>query len=220
MQYHNIRVLEVKYQAEDILYLRTEKPKSLNFRAGQAIEISIQKPEWENIERPFAITSAPDAPYLSFMIKGYPSQAGFLNQIFHLKKGDKINLGQSFGSLHYKGEGTFIAGGVGIAPFLSIFSFFKGNNIKGDNQLIFANKTADDIILEEELQQFFGTNLSIILSHEINENYDNGFVDKAYLQEKKVNLSGNFYLCGPPTMLIKVEKHLIELGVDKENIII
>lgn len=220
MHYSDIHVLAIENRAEDILYIKTERPKDFTFEPGQAAELRIQKPGWEKIGRPFAITVAPTSKFLCFIIKAYPSQAGFITQIFRLKVGDTLSLSEPFGSIHYQETGVFIAGGIGIAPFLSIFRDLKQKNKLEGNKLIFANKRSTDIILEEELRELFGENMVIILSHEEEEMYDFGFVDKEYLQELGVPKNQFYYLCGPPPMMDALEKHLVEIGVNKEQIIL
>lgn len=212
-------VLEIKLRAEDVLYLKLARPKNFTFLPGQAAEIFLKKPNWFGIGRPFAITSSPSADYLEFLVKAYASQAGFVRELFHLQKGDAVALSKPFGSIHYEKEGLFVAGGIGIAPFLSIFRDLKEKEALGDNHLIFAVKTKADLLMLNELKMLLEDHLSVLLSHEEAEEFDYGFVDEQYLQQFPVDTYQNFYLCGPPPMMDAVEKLLTDSGVKKEKII-
>ncbi len=44
-----------------------------------------------------------------------------------------------------------------------------------------------------------------------------GYINKEFLKDN-INLSSDFYLCGPPPFMKAVESNLIELGVDKSKI--
>lgn len=52
---------------------------------------------------------------------------GVTNELLSLKAGDNLIVNDIFGAIHYKGEGTFIAGGAGVTPFISIFRDLKAN---------------------------------------------------------------------------------------------
>ena len=95
-----------------------------------------------------------------------------------LKQGDELILHDIFGTINYHGEGTFIAGGAGITPFLAILRQLKKDQLLGDNHLLFSNKTAADIILKEELSQMLGKNLINTLTEEITTEYDHARIDE------------------------------------------
>lgn len=86
---------------------------------GQAVDISINKPGWEEKLRAFTFTSLPKDEYIEFTIKTYPTHEGVTQQLLLLNKEDEIIIHDVFGSITYKGEGIFVAGGAGITPFIS-----------------------------------------------------------------------------------------------------
>ena len=124
-----------------------------------------------------------------------------------------------FGSISYKGEGVFIAGGAGVTPFISIFRYLKSKNELGDSKLIFANKTKDDIILEQEFKKLLGNNFINILSEQKADGYAYGQITMNFLQDNFGGINQYFYLCGPLPMLEFVEKQLQNLNVDEKHII-
>ena len=138
---HTVKIKSIEYLTHDVLKIVTEKPSMYSFRPGQATEISINKVSWRNELRPFTFTCLPDRDYLEFAIKTYPEHQGVTNQFLQLRIGEELILHDVFGTIQYKGEGVFIAGGAGVTPFISIFRYLKSKNEIGNNKLIFANKT-------------------------------------------------------------------------------
>ena len=119
---HHVKIESIKHVTHDVLQIRVEKPRGLTFAPGQATEVSVNKTGWLKEKRPFTFTCLPDDDYLEFNIKTYPSHKGVTNELLQLKKNDELILHDIFGTIAYKGEGVFIAGGAGVTPFISIFT--------------------------------------------------------------------------------------------------
>ena len=49
--------------------------------------------------------------------------------------------------------------------------------------------------------------------------YENGRITKEFIQANCGELNKLFYLCGPPPMMEAIEKHLVDLHVDKKLMI-
>ena len=115
-----VKIISIAHLTHDVLKIVAERPASLNYIPGQAADVSINKPGWENELRPFTFTSLPEDEHIEFNIKTYPSHHGVTNELLQLKPGDELLVGDVFGDLAYKGEGVFIAGGAGVTPFIAI----------------------------------------------------------------------------------------------------
>ncbi len=135
------------------------------------------------------------------------------------KVGDELILYKAFGSIDYKGEGVFIAGGAGITPFLAIFKQLAKENKIGNNKLIFANKTKADIIDREILKDLLGDNFINVLSEEEVSGYEHGYVSAELLKKVSNDNLKYFYLCGPRPMMKAVEEHFSSLGIEDSNVI-
>jgi ferredoxin-NADP reductase len=214
-----IKIISIGHITHDVLQIFTEKPQQLDFTPGQATEISINKDGWQNEKRPFTFTSLPNDDYLQFTIKTYPLHKGVTNELLQLKANDELILNDVFGAIAYKNEGVFIAGGAGVTPFISIFRYLKSKNNIGDNKLIFANKTRDDIILKYEFNFALGENFINILSGEEEKGYAHGYITENFLKAHITDFNKNIYLCGPPPMMDAVEKILFNLHIDEKLII-
>jgi ferredoxin-NADP reductase len=219
METHNLIVKEVTYATHNVLRIVTEKPSHYSFKSGQATELSINKPGWQDKKRPFTFTCLPEDDYLEFTIKAYSAHEGVTNELLKLKKGDELIIGDSWGAINYQGEGVFIAGGAGITPFISIFRNLYSQNKIGANKLIFANDREEDIVNKDEFEKILGHNFINILALEKIDKYKYGFITEDFLKSKVSNFTQYFYLCGPPPMMKAVEGILVKLNVDPKAII-
>lgn len=216
---HVVKVISIEHITHNVLKIVTEKPSHFSFSPGQATEVSISKEEWKNELRPFTFTSLPENNYLEFTIKSYPKHNGVTNQLLTLTKDDELVVHEVFGTIAYKGEGVFIAGGAGVTPFISILRSLSAKEELGKNRLIFANKCKNDIILESEFRFLLKDNFISILSQEQVDGYAYGHISKEFLKANITDFSKKFYLCGPEAMMDEVEKQLYDLGVSDRSII-
>jgi ferredoxin-NADP reductase len=214
-----VKIKSLEKVTHDVLKIVTEKPPQFSFIPGQASEISINKNGWKDEKRPFTFTCLPDNDYLEFTIKTYPSHKGVTNELLNLKVNDELILHDVFGTISYKGEGVFIAGGAGVTPFISIFRYLKFTNQVGGNKLIFSNKTKGDIILEEEFKSLLGKNFINILSEEKVDGYPYGRITEDFLKENIGTGNKMFYVCGPEPMMDAIEKQLKNLHIDEKLIV-
>jgi len=219
MNQHIVKIKSIKHITHDVLQIVTEKPQQYNFIPGQATEVAINKKGWQKKKRPFTFTSLPSNDYLEFTIKTYPSHDGVTNELLKLEKNEELILHEVFGAISYKDEGVFIAGGAGVTPFISIFRYLQINNKIGNNKLIFANKTKEDIILAQEFENILGSNFINILSNEKVNGYAHGQITEDFLKPHIKSSIKNVYVCGPPPMMEAIEKQLKYLNVNEEQII-
>jgi len=216
---HIVKILECGYVAHDVRYFIVEKPENYKFTSGQATEISINKSGLEKMKREFTFTTLPDNPFLEFTIKMYlDHDKGMTRHLKDLKEGDELILHGIFGTINYKGPGIFIAGGAGVTPFISILRNLRKQGKLDGNKLILSNKTKGDIILEQEFRNMLGDNLILTLTREKKEGYENRKIDENFLKEKIKDFKTNFYICGPPIMVLELRILLEKLGAKISSI--
>ncbi len=125
------------------------------------------------------------------------------------------------------GEGiALIAGGVGIAPLLSIARQMRIQNDPRPLVLLYGNRVSDQIVYRGELNQIARRAKSQVI-HVISEPKQDwegltGQVDAATIIEV-FSFDGAdkwlYLVCGPPPMLDAVEGALMDLGVPSSQII-
>ncbi|SMG24136.1 Ferredoxin-NADP reductase [Marivirga sericea] len=215
---YTVKITDVLSLTHNVKQITTEKPKDYHFKPGQATEVAINKKGWTEEKRPFTFTSLPEDEHLEFVIKTYHNHEGVTHEIDSLEEGDEVIIDDAWGAIEYKGTGTFIAGGAGVTPFIAIFKSLEKNNKIGENQLIFSNKTGDDVILESYFNDILGDNFISTLTHQNIEGHENKIVDMDFLKSHLENFTQNFYVCGPDAMVKDVSKHLEMLGASPEGI--
>jgi ferredoxin-NADP reductase len=220
-----VKIIKIDPITHDVKGFAVEKPKGYKFTPGQATEVSINKKGWEDKKRPFTFTSVNTDSDLGFIIKGYPlkkypNHTGVTEAIHKLKVGDELILGDPWGTINYRGKGTFIAGGSGVTPFIAIFrQLASGGEISG-NRLLFSNKTKRDVILEEELRKTFPKDdLILTLTQQEDKNFEKGRIDKSFLKKYLKDLNSNFYVCGPKKMVGDIKEILSEMGASIDSVV-
>jgi glycine betaine catabolism B len=99
--------------------------QQLSFEPGQFIEISLphRHTDLKGERRSFSITSAPGSKQLSLGIKFYQPSSSFKKAFLELKKGNKLQIIQRAGDFVLPKDSKkpllFVAGGIGITPFIS-----------------------------------------------------------------------------------------------------
>jgi len=219
MKEFKVKILQIENVTHDVRCIKFEKPNGFKFTPGQATDVAINKPNYVDEKRPFTFTSLNDWDHLEFTIKIYDDHNGVTQEIGKLNTGDELIIGEPWGDINYKDEGTFIAGGAGVTPFIAILRDLKSKNQVGKNKLIFANKTRNDIILKNEFEELLGDNFINILSDDKSGIYKSGFITKEFLQSVVDDFGKFFYLCGPPPMMDAIERILDNLKVDKNLIV-
>ena len=108
---HLVKIKSIEHVTHDVLHLQLEKPSDISYTPGQAVDISINKPDWEKVKSCFTFTSLPEDNDIEFTIKTYPQRDRVTNQLLQAKAGDEVFIYKPFGDIKYKGEGIFLAGG-------------------------------------------------------------------------------------------------------------
>ncbi|XZF14036.1 FAD-binding oxidoreductase [Chitinophagaceae bacterium MMS25-I14] len=214
-----VKIREAYYINHDVKRFVLEKPQGFIFNPGQATNVSINSPGWEQQARPFTFTSLNLWDYLEFHIKIYQDHNSVTNELGKLNAGAELILHDVFGAIEYKGPGVFIAGGTGITPFLAILRQLQLNNHVVGNMLLFSNKYAEDVIFDEELRKMLGKNYISILTRENQIGFGETHINRDFLIDHIHDFSRNFYVCGPENFVTEICKLLRDLGVMPETLI-
>jgi hypothetical protein len=223
MSEYIVKILMSEFVTHDVKRFIVEKPKGYEFLPGQATKVSINETDWKGKKRPFTFTSLNDDLVLEFTIKGYPEHNGVTERLHQLEPGKEIIIRDPFGTINFQDKGVFIAGGAGVTPFIAILREIKRKGKIQGNRLLFSNKTERDIILEKEFVEMFNEveNYPIFtLTREKKDGYENGRIDKEFLEKEIQDFSQNFYVCGPPPFVRAIKKSLKELGAKTDSIVI
>ncbi|MEO5890288.1 MAG: FAD-binding oxidoreductase [Ferruginibacter sp.] len=214
-----VKILSVINVTHDVKSFSIEKPAGYQFIPGQATEVSVNRPGMEEEKRPFTFTSLNEDSFLQFTIKRYQDHHGVTDLLHQLQPGDELIIRDVWGAIEYKGPGYFIAGGAGITPFLSILRQLEKEKKLDGNTLFFSNKTAADIICEQELSAMLGAKAVFILTKENNAKYRTGHIDEEFIRENITDFHKHFYICGPDPMIAGIASILEKSGASTDAVV-
>lgn len=155
--------------------------------------------------------------------------------VFSLKPGDKITVSGPFGEFFARdtdNEMVFVGGGAGMAPMRShIFDQLKRLNSKRKISFWYGARSMREAFYVEEFDQLQEENDNfkwhLALSDPLPEdNWDGytGFIHNVlyenYLKDHEAPEDCEYYMCGPPMMNAAVIQMLLNLGVERENILL
>jgi len=114
-------VTEVQHYTDKLFRIRTQRPSSYRFTAGEFVMIGME----DAPNRAYSLTSGPYDDYLEFY--SIKVQDGPLtSKLQHIKKGDTLKVGDKptgtliLANLELGGDLWLLASGTGIAPFISL----------------------------------------------------------------------------------------------------
>lgn len=215
---YSTTVVKKQWLNRNMIRLQLAKPPKYDYQIGQATELTIGTPEFADKYAPFTFTSLPETSYLEFMIKVYPSHKGLTLALSKINKSSILQITDAWDSYHYKGKGTFIAGGSGITPFIPMLLDLYRKGAMDGHTLLFANKTAQDIVMEPTFNRMLKDRFFNILSEDNSAEYDFGKIDYNYLEQTITAFKDQFYLCGPPGFSEDIKGYLLALGAEEKNI--
>lgn len=220
MNRYIVKVLSTEFVTTNVKRFIVEKPAGYKFISGQATDLAINTPQLENERRPFTFTSINGSDNLEFIIKIYKGHNGITEKLLDVNVGDELIIHEVFGAINYKGQGLFIAGGAGITPFISIFRQLKQENNLEGNTLLFANRTENEIILKDELKDILKENYVDILEKPIAKGMNGSLIDMELLKKHVDKKHKNYYICGTENFTNVSVKILLDIGIEKFQIII
>lgn len=214
----SVKILKTERVTHNVRHYRVEKPKGFRFGPGQATEVSIDKDGWRDEKRPFTFTSLNDWDELEFTIKSYLDHPGVTAELWRLDAGDRLLLRDVWGTIQYKGPGTFIAGGAGVTPFIAILRHLNAKGGLAGNRLIVSNRTEADIILRDEFEPMPGLETIWTVTDDGKSRLPQERIDVDFLRRHITDFSQNFYLCGPDAMVKDLRDALEELGANVDTV--
>ena len=217
------RVVDVKQETGNTwtLALQADGHAGLRFQPGQFAWLTLRASPFALKEHPFSFSSSAEQPQrLEFTIK---DRGDFTRTVPTIAAGEVAYLDGPYGAFsvdRYTAPGfVFIAGGVGIAPIMSMLRTLADRHETRPLWLVYANNRHDGIIFREALEDL-KMRLSLRVVHVLEQptadwNGECGLVTQALLEktlpENRRQLE--YFLCGPKPMTLCVEQALHTLRV-------
>ncbi len=197
------------------------------FAAGQFAWLKIGSSSFVFEEHPFTISSTAEQPHRkSFTIKAL---GDFSELLRGLRPGRRVFLDGPYGGFTMDGldrsEGfVLIAGGVGITPMLSMLRTLSDRGDRRHHHLLVGARTVDELMLRAEIDQL-RDELDLAVTEVIEVPPDDwpgetGRIDTELLERclPRHYRHHDYFLCGPPPMVIAVGRQLRDRGIPTRRI--
>jgi len=210
---------------------KAPEQKPFSFQSGQYATISFKVNGRPTPSRNFSIVnSSTDQGILQFSIR---VNGRFTTALNKLQIGEEVKVRGPFGTFVFDKERdkdtVFIAGGIGIAPFMSMIRYATITKLPNKISLLYGCKTQDDIPFINQIKQFEQQNPNFKSLFSISSrtsdkliglNVNNGSVTPEII-DQVVNNSyegKTFLICGHPHFMDAMAKNLINRGVPADYI--
>ena len=223
-------------------YLKPEDEGLLPpFKPGQYITVHIDHPHTPTSPRNYSLSDRPGEQHYRISVKREErltpeAPDGLISSHLH----DEIDVGHCIKVGPPCGEFTvdpyaasdkpivLIAGGIGVTPLLSMAKSIIHVNSKASIYFIQAARNSKTHAFAEEIRNIAlaSPNVQTKVLYdaplpgdiETGKCDDSGFVTTEFLREWTPINDADFYFCGPPRFMSKIQASLQDLGVDEDRI--
>ena len=198
--------------------LKMDDRSSMGFLPGQYVNVSVPGTDQA---RSFSFATGPGADELGFLIRN--TEYGVLTTYLRdrAKVGDQVEFNGPLGSFYLRKierPVLFLAGGTGLAPFLSMLhKIERDGGSEHPIHLIFGVTNDPDLVGIEELEGYAerlpNFTFRCVVAAEQSSYPHKGFVTHHMQPEHLNDGLVDIYLCGPPPMVDAVRKYLADQGI-------
>lgn len=218
--------------AEGTMGFHLEKPAGFQFKAGQYLDLTLINPSETDSEGVVRTLSIASAPYENeILVATRMRNSAFKRVLATLPLGTELKLEGPMGSftLHKNPAkaAVFLAGGIGITPFLSILRQAAEEKLSQLLYLFYSNRRPQDAAFLKHLEDLSQSNANFIFVPSMSEmeksrlhwQGERGYINREMLMHHFCDLSGPiYYVAGPPAMVAAMRQMLTTAGVDEDDI--
>ena len=232
MAVHPSKLTRSETVAEGTMAFHFERPAGFDFKAGQNVLLTLTDPSETDSRGPsrtFTIASAPHER--GIVVATRMRDTAFKRVLKSAGAGLPVTIDGPNGvmTLHEDAArpAVFLAGGVGITPFLSMARDAAKRKLPHRIRLFYSNRRPEDAAFLEELQALERENPNYKLIATMVEmdkssrpwSGERGVIDRALLEKHVPDLEAPvYYLAGPPGMTMAMQNMLEMAGVAEDDI--
>lgn len=215
------------YKVEDVKHpnasstevtLRARKDAIKKHRPGQFLFVRFPGDKTLDESHPFTISSAPSEDVLRLTIK---ASGDFTRHLFrNLKAGSEATVEGPYGMFDYKtggGKQIWIAGGIGLTPFLSFIRDMDGS-LAHEVHLYYTVRHIEEVLFLEEINAAAEKNprLKVYVRYSA---VDGSLTVEEIIEKADGDVRDHeIYMCGPLPMIQAFTGKFMEQGVPDERI--
>ncbi|MGF1551105.1 MAG: benzoate 1,2-dioxygenase electron transfer component BenC [Paracoccaceae bacterium] len=210
-------VVAVERLSETSIGLRVRMERPIGFLPGQYVNISVPGTD---AHRAYSFSSAAGAAEGTFLIRNIPG--GVMSDYLtgRAAAGDRVRLTGPMGAFYLRPVERpmlWLAGGTGLAPFLSMLEQLAESGCDQPIRLYYAVTREADLVELDRVRALAETigdvEVITVLADEATEHARKGYVTDHVSAEDLRDGGVDVYLCGPPPMVDAVRAHFEGLGV-------
>jgi ferredoxin-NADP reductase len=224
LSWQRAEVLALHRETQRAWRLSLRPPDWPGHLPGQHVDVRLTAADGYTAQRSYSIASAPQRPGIELVVERLDDGevSPYLTEV--LRVGDLLELRGPIGGHFVWPTGTagpvqLIAGGSGVAPFLSMLGHHRATGGSRLVRLLYSVRTVDDVIGQAELQhppQAVKVNVTLTRGAPTGWTGLTGRVDAALLAAHTVSpaQAPQLLVCGPTSFVETVAGGLIDLGHD------
>jgi len=216
------KVIGVTHEDGNVIGVTMEPIEhKMSYKPGQFVFIRFLWSSDEGIIReahPFSIASSPNEANVRLYIK---SLGDFTTSLKNLKVGTIAEIEGAYGKFTYTRFGdapqVWIAGGIGVTPFLSMARSY--NKTSPNVDLVYSVVNRSELIDQKAVAEFLPQTYSTFRYFPYVATEQDGFLTAEKIQQMCGDLKGKeIFICGPPPMMKSLRAQLRQLGIPNHKI--
>lgn len=232
MAIHEVRLVRRETVAEGTMAFYFSKPAGFLHQAGQSLLMTLINPpetDGEGDARTFTIASAPHEAGL--MIATRMRDTAFKRVLKAAPVGMAVKIDGPNGDMVLHEDpaqpAAFLAGGIGITPFLSMARHAANARLPHRLFLFYSNRRPEDAAFLAELQKMEQLNPNYRLIATMAEpeksaqpwSGEKGFIRREILERHLPDLASPvYYFAGPPPMTMAMRQMLEDIGIGEQAV--
>ena len=212
------------------LVCEDESKEPLLYQPGQYAAISLRDQKRPTVVRCFSIASSPTQQrVLQFSVR---VKGKYTSALQRLQPGDDVYVRGPFGAFVFNQyqhkDLVLLAGGIGIAPFMSMMKYANDVKVKNRIHLVYSCRSQDDIPFREDLARLQKENPNLRVTYVIasggaeklqDEEVVKGRMDASNIGRLGLRYNNQVYMvCGPQPYMNAMRGLLLKNGVPKDRI--
>lgn len=214
-RYPMYKIENIKINKNIVEFQLEPESNQIQYKSGQFIFLRFYNENLTKEPHPFSISSKSNERIMKVAIK---ESGDFTNKLVNLKVGDKVSVEGPYGKFNFKNfenkNQVWIAGGIGITPFLGMIEELKDNP---DYDISFIYTFRENYIVTKKFADEMNKmkNLKFIPWNSEKK----GIMNIGKIIEEKISLKDKeILICGPSKMKESLIMGLKELGISKSKI--
>ncbi|MEI8360857.1 MAG: FAD-binding oxidoreductase [bacterium] len=231
---YKYRIKSISQPANDLVLIDLVSANGqpiFKYRPGQYVMISYRNEAGQIEEKhSFSIASSPTEQ--GVLRLGIRVMGRFTQGLLKLKPESDILVYGPFGTFSFDearhASAVFLAGGIGITPFLSALAYATDKKLPNQLSLLYSNRTLKGTAFFDDLKKIESTNSNVKMLMSVTDEKSlaptAGIITERFCTSILKDFIGDvyaktFFLCGPAAFMKGMKNCLLELGAKEEQIL-